>query len=115
MELLNVTSGILGSNPCVCQDQWDASDFRDSCANQQGCTDCAAEGRKWCFPTDPQCDVVERNTDGASENWFWCEVEIIASSTPGISSESKRVYICVHLNRRISFQGLKIHLNYIHI
>ena len=73
----------------MCQDQWDASDFMDSCANQQGCTDCAAEGRTWCLPTNHECAEVERDTDGTSLNWFWCEEGTIPPPTAGISSEKK--------------------------
>ena len=80
----------------MCQDQWDASDFMDSCANQQGCTDCAAEGRTWCPTINDECAEVERDTDGTSLGWFWCEAGTIAPPTAGISSESKNVYFRVH-------------------
>ena len=70
---------VLGSNFCVCKAQWDASYFMgDSCANQRGCTDCAGEGRTWCYPTNMECDEVVRDAGGTSQGWFWCE----AGTTP---------------------------------
>ena len=77
----------------MCQDQWDASDFMDSCANQQGCTDCASEGRSWCYSTSYDCDEVESDSNGDSEGWFWCNAETV-SPTSGITSHNKIVHYC---------------------
>ena len=59
----------------MCKAQWDDSALMSSCANQQGCTDCTGVGRTWCQPTDIDCDEVVRDSNGASEGWFWCEAE----------------------------------------
>ena len=77
---------------CVCQDQWDASYFHADCANQQGCGDCAGEGRTWCPSTELECVEVERNIDGTSLGWFWCTQEAVDPST-GISFECERYSI----------------------
>ena len=60
------------SNTCVCQDHWDWSHYLDSCANQQGCTDCDGSDRPWCATIDDECGEVERNSNGTSRGWFWC-------------------------------------------
>ena len=50
----------------------------ESCGNQQGCTDCAGEGRTWCHSTDKDCDEVVRGNNGTSEGWFWCEAGTVS-------------------------------------
>ena len=82
---------VLGNNPCVCKAQWDDSVFMESCANQQGCTDCAGEGRTWCHSTDYDCDEVVRNSNGDSEGWFWCESGTV-TPTAGIPFKDERAH-----------------------
>ena len=47
----------------------------DSCADQEGCTLCDDDDAHWCVPTDFECDTVERNSDGTSKAYFYCEVD----------------------------------------
>ena len=72
----------------MCKDQWDDSEYLDSCANQKGCTDCDSSGYTWCFPTDRECDEVERYDDGTNDsaNWFKCDAGISKSIFPRLSS-----------------------------
>ena len=62
-------------NPCVCKTHWDYSNYMASCADQEGCTLCDNDDAHWCIPTDFECDTVERNSDGTSKAYFYCEVD----------------------------------------
>ena len=57
----------------MCKAHWDRSGYRDSCGNQQGCTDCDESGYTWCNPTNNECDTVEREENGDSKRWFRCD------------------------------------------
>ena len=72
----------------------------DSCANQQGCTDCAGEGRSWCHAINPECDEVERFDDGFSIGWFYCEAKTGAPLTLSTIFERPQTL------RDLSHQGL---------
>ena len=65
----------------MCKDNWDDSDLSESCTNQQGCTDCAGEGRTRCVSANPDCDEVERDRDGVSQGWFWCDADTVVPTT----------------------------------
>ena len=75
----------------MCKDSWDALQFGESCTNQQGCTDCANEGRTWCVSANPDCDEVERDADGFSQGWFWCEPDTVTSTT-GTDFENEKIH-----------------------
>ena len=79
---------VLEGERCVCQAHWDQSDYRDSCANQQGCTDCDESGYTWCQPTNFECDTVERDGNGDSEEWFRCDKGKTIHLLTGITFES---------------------------
>ena len=57
----------------MCSDHWDWSDYLDSCANQQGCTDCDGSDRTWCEAINEECNEVQRDSNGTSQAWFWCD------------------------------------------
>ena len=73
IQIIKVIFFVLEGNPCKCKDKWDDSYYKASCANQRGCTDCDGGGYTWCYPTDSECDTVERDGGGFSEGWFRCE------------------------------------------
>ena len=59
---------------CVCEDLWDDSEFHDNCGDQRGCTNCDDDPLgSWCVVTNPQCTTVERDEDGTSEYWAYCD------------------------------------------
>lgn len=77
----------------MCKDQWDASKWNASCANQEDCTDCASEGRSWCHPTNYDCDEVERHANGTSKGWSYCKADTDAPVV-GNALENLRVHFC---------------------
>ena len=72
----------------------------DSCANQEGSTDCAGEGRSWCHAIDPECDEVERLENGLSVGWFYCEAKTGAPLTLSTINNDPQTF------RDLSHQGV---------
>ena len=72
----------------MCKAHWDHRKYRDSCANQQGCTDCDRGGYTWCHPTNLECDTVERKENGDTNGWFRCDKGKTIHHSADISFES---------------------------
>ena len=87
----------LDGNRCSCKDEWDYSGYQATCANQKGCTDCDGSGYTWCFPTNNECDTVERNGYGDSQGWFRCEGKTInhLAQTAFESISLVSLYFCI--------------------
>ena len=91
----------------MCETRWDDSEYRDSCANQTGCTDCDESGFGWCHPTDMECKTVERDSEGNSKGWFRCEIE-----TPDLLEGIAFKRICDNLCSMCDTMGTKKYYYY---
>ena len=79
-----MSSCFIDRGPCMCEDHWDFSHYLDSCADQEGCTDCDESGRTWCQSANTECDKVERDSDGNSQGWFWCAADPVSPKAGNI-------------------------------